>query len=166
MIRVSRPALLLLALAASALLLPGQGRNKYDGPRPEKADLPYILHARTLIETEPLQAVQSEDRKTTVYTVTGATSPARTPVPEPIFLFRSERLNADRLSLYKMDVERGNRVIKFPERPGKNSPKPVFLMVTPLEKGLFKVEVNEPIADGEYCLTPEGENTVFCFTTY
>jgi hypothetical protein len=164
MARVSRPALLLLTLSCSALLLPAQG--KYDGPRPEKADLPYILHARTLIETEPLQATQSEERRMTVYTVAGATSPARTPVPEPIFIFRSERINADRLSLYKMDVERGNRLIKFPERPGKNSPKPVFLMITPLEKSLFKVEVNEPIPDGEYCLTPDGENTVFCFTTY
>lgn len=158
-----------LALAAAVLLCaalaPAQ-RAKYDGPRPEKPDLPYMLHAQTLLETDPGEAQMTTEKKDTVYTVAGATSKARTPVPEPIFLLRSERLNADRLSLYKMTVDKGNRVIRFPERPGKNTPKPVFLMVTPLDKGLFRVEVNEPIADGEYCLTPEGENTVFCFTTY
>lgn len=152
-------------MLACVALAPAQ-RDRYDGPRPEKADLPYLLHARTLVETEAGEATMTTEKKDTVYTVPGATSKARTPVPEPIFLLRSERLNADRLSLYRMTVERGNRVIRFPERPGKSTPKPVFLMVTPLEKGLFRVEVNEPIADGEYCLTPDGENTVFCFTTY
>lgn len=161
MSRVVACTLLAFALAAA---LTAQGR--YDGPRPEKADLPYLLHARNLVETEPGEAVMSTDKRFTVYTVAGAASSVKTPVPEPIFLFKSERINADRLSLYKMTVERGSRVIRFPERPGKNTPKPVFLMVTPLEKGLFKVEVNEPIEDGEYCLTPDGENIVFCFTTY
>ncbi len=161
MSRVVACTFLAFALAAA---LTAQGR--YDGPRPEKADLPYLLHARNLVETEPGEAVMSTDKRFTVYTVAGAASSVKTPVPEPIFLFKSERINADRLSLYKMTVERGSRVIRFPERPGKNTPKPVFLMVTPLEKGLFKVEVNEPIEDGEYCLTPDGENIVFCFTTY
>ncbi|HAX45002.1 MAG: hypothetical protein M9913_22250 [Bryobacteraceae bacterium] len=151
-------------LLAGATLLAAQSR--YDGPRPERADLPYLLHARTLLETEAGEAKQSTDKRFTLYTVAGATSPARTPVPEPIFIFKSDRINADRLTLYKMTVEKGARVIRFPDRPGKNSPKPVYLMVTPLEKGLFKVEVNEPIEDGEYCLTPEGVNTVYCFTTY
>lgn len=148
------------------LALPLVAQRGYDGPRPEKADLPYILHATTLLPTETGAATQTEEKKNTIYTVAGATSSARTPVPEPIFLFKSERLNPDRLSLYRMTVEKGNRILRFPERPGKNSPKPVFLMVSPLEKGLFKVEVNEPIGEGEFCLSPDGENTVFCFTTY
>lgn len=155
---------LFVTLLAGAALLAAQSR--YDGPRPEKADLPYLLHARTLLETEAGEAQQSTDKRFTLYTVAGATSPARTPVPEPIFIFKSDRINADRLTLYKMTVEKGTRIIRFPDRPGKNSPKPVYLMVTPLEKGLFKVEVNEPIEDGEYCLTPEGVNTVYCFTAY
>jgi hypothetical protein len=155
-----------LLVLLCVLSVPLAAQSRWDGPRPEKADLPYILHARTLVETEPGEAVMSTDKRFTVYTVAGATSAVRTPVPEPIFLFKSERINPDRLSLYQMTVERGSRVIRFPDRPGRNTPKPVFLMVTPLEKGLFKVEVNEPIADGEYCLTPDGENTVFCFTTY
>jgi hypothetical protein len=155
-------------LAAALLMAPSAlaQRNKYDGPRPEKEDLPYLLHARTLVETEAGEAQMAKEKNATVYTVAGATSNARTPVPEPIFLLRAAKLNPDRLSLYKMTVEKGARVIRFPERPGKNTPKPVFLMVTALDKGLFRIEVNEPIENGEYCLTPDGDNAVFCFTTY
>jgi hypothetical protein len=85
---------------------------------------------------------------------------------EPIFLFRTERLNPDKLSLYRMTVEGGQRVLSFPNKPGKDSPKAVYMMLTPLDRGLFKLEVNEFIDDGEYCLSPEGSNAVFCFTTY
>jgi hypothetical protein len=35
-----------------------------------------------------------------------------------------------------------------------------------LEPGLYRVEVNEPLEDGEYCLSPEGSNDVFCFSEY
>jgi hypothetical protein len=157
----------LAVTAAVAVFAPvAHAQSKYDGPRPEKADLPYLLHARTLLETEAGEAQMTTEKNNTVYTLAGTTSKARTPLPEPIFILKSERLNADRLSLYKMTVDKGNRVIRFPERPGKNTPKPVFLMVTALDKGLFRVEVNEPIGEGEFCLTPEGENSVFCFTTY
>jgi hypothetical protein len=30
----------------------------------------------------------------------------------------------------------------------------------------LKVEVNEPLENGEYCLSPEGSNAVFCFSEY
>jgi hypothetical protein len=39
-------------------------------------------------------------------------------------------------------------------------------MVNRLENGLYRVEVNEYIENGEYCLSPEGSNKSFCFTTY
>ncbi|MCX7602464.1 MAG: hypothetical protein N2036_00165, partial [Bryobacteraceae bacterium] len=62
----------------------------------------------------------------------------------------------------------GSRTLTFPEggRRRKDGPKPVFLLVTMLEPGLYRVEVNEPLEDGEYCLSPEGSNDVFCFSEY
>jgi hypothetical protein len=38
------------------------------------------------------------------------------------------------------------------------------MLVTALDKGLFKLEVNEYLPNGEYCLSPDGTNQVFCFT--
>jgi len=160
-------ALLLLLLAAPAPLA-AQGSKKYAGPRPEKADVPYLLHASKLIELEKSTAAESKTKEGTLYTVSGAESPVKTPVPEPIFLFKADRLNPDRLTLYRMTVRGGSRTLYFPEggRRRKDGPRPVFVLVTMLEPGLYRVEVNEPLEDGEYCLSPEGSNDVFCFSEY
>jgi hypothetical protein len=154
---------LLLGCAATA-----QSQKKYSGPKPPKADVPFLLHAGALVETESLMAKDSQEKNSQVYTVAGATSPARTPLSEPILLFQSDKINPDKLSLFRMDVRAGSRILVLPE-PGKrkkDGPRPLFLMVTPLSPGLFRVEVNEYIDNGEYCLSPDGSNQVFCFTTY
>lgn len=143
-------------------------QKKYSGPKPPKADIPFLLHAGTLVETETLLARESQDKNSQVYTIPGATSPARTPLTEPIFIFQSDKINPDKLSLFRLDVRAGNRVLVLPE-PGKrkkDASRPLFLMVTPLSPGLFRVEVNEYLENGEYCLSPDGSNQVFCFTTF
>lgn len=154
----------ILAIATQAV--PALAQGKYAGPRPDKADIVYLQHVDRLIETETGQAVQSEEKNRTIYRVAGASSPVRTPMAEPILLFKSEKVNPDKLTMYRMAVEGGQRTLVFPNKPGKDSPKPIYLIVTPLDRGLFKIEVNEFIDDGEYCLSPEGSNAVFCFSTY
>jgi hypothetical protein len=140
-------------------------QKKYNGPRPPQPDVPYLLHAGKLIEVETSTAQESQEKGGPLYTVSGAASPTKTPVPEPIFLFRSEKTNPDRLVLYRMEVRGNNRTLQI-SKSKKDSRRPLFLMVTPLASGLFKVEVNEPLANGEYCLSPEGSNQVFCFAEY
>jgi hypothetical protein len=162
---------LLLPLLAAGLLLPqawAQSPRKYDGPRPPKPDVPFLLHAGKLVELEVSTATETQTKNGTLYTVPGATSPARTPVPEPIMLFESGRINPDKLSLFRMESRGGQRTLLLPA-PGKrkkDSARPIFMLVNPLAPGLFRVEVNEVIEDGEYCLSPEGSNQVFCFTAY
>lgn len=160
-----------LRLSAALLILAGVAvaQKKYTGPRPPKPDVPFLVHAGKLVETESNTAAESQGKDGTVYTVSGATSPARTPMPEPIMIFQSDKINPDRLSLYKMEVKGGSRSLVIPpagKRGKKDAVRPLFLMVTPLAPSLFKVEVNEVIGDGEYCLSPEGSNQVFCFTTF
>lgn len=154
---------LLLGCAATA-----QSQKKYSGPKPPKADVPFLLHATKLVETEVLTATESQEKNAQVYTVPGSTSPARTPLSEPILLFQSDKINPDKLSLFKLEVRGGNRVLVLPDsgRRKKDSVRPLFLMVTPLSPGLFRVEVNEYLEDGEYCLSPDGSNQVFCFTAF
>jgi hypothetical protein len=155
-----------LALALVALAAPSLAQSKYSGPRPEKADIVYLRHVDKLIETESGQATQAEEKNKTIYRLAGASSPSRTPMAEPVMLFKADKINPDKLTLYRMTVENGQRLLTFPNKPGKDSPKPIYLVVTALERGLFKLEVNEFIDDGEYCLSPEGSNAVFCFSTY
>lgn len=162
---LSAVALCLATLASTGI---ASAQKKYTGPRPPKPDVPFLLHAGKLTETEVATAQEGQSKDGPTYTISGATSPARTPLPEPIFLFQSEKINPDRLTLYKLDVKGGSRTLVLPN-PGKrkkDGPRPLFVMVTPLTAGLFRVEVNEVIDNGEYCLSPEGSNQVFCFTTY
>jgi hypothetical protein len=154
----------LFPLAAGAL----SAQKKYDGPRPPKPDFPYLLHAGRLHETDAGVAQQSEARDDTVYTVNGAAAAARTPMAEPIFLFQAGRLNPDKLSLYRMTVKGGQRILHFPKNPRRrrDGPRPIHLTVTPIADGIFRLEVNEFLENGEYCLSPDGANDVFCFTIY
>jgi hypothetical protein len=157
-------ALLTLTVAVSA-------QSKYSGPRPAKADVPYLLHAGSLVETEINEAKEEDRKDWKAYVVSPAASPARTPLAEPIFLLNSEKLVADKLGLYKVDVKNGKREVLFPSNPKKQKdrPRPFRLSVTRLEPGLFRLEVNHGagLEIGEYCLTPEEtSNQVFCFGVY
>jgi len=157
--------LAVLSLVAVSAML-GQSKQRYDGPRPTKDDVPFLLQAGQLTEIESGEATERNEKDATLYTVAGATSSVRTPVPEPIFIFKSDRINPERLSLFRMESKSGNRVVTIPTSRRRSGPKPIFLMVNRLSGDLWRVEVNEYLENGEYCLTPEGLNKVFCFTAY
>src|SRR6266851_4176498 len=105
--------------------------EKYDGPRPPKPDLLYLVHADNLVPTETADAKEESKKDEALYAVPGANSPARTPVPEPIFLILSEKVIPGRLELYRMEVEGA-----------------------------------QPLEDGEYTISPNDSNHVFCFEVY
>ncbi|MBL8295615.1 MAG: hypothetical protein JNN08_27465 [Bryobacterales bacterium] len=154
-------------LFASGLLL-GQNQKKYSGPRPEKADMPYLLHASNLVATEVGEASEEKRKDEVANIVKGAASTARTPLAEPIFLLRSEKLSPDKVELYAMSVKNGNREVVIPTNPkkAKNAPKPLRLSMTRLEEGLYRLEANQWLDNGEYCLSPSGTQQVFCFQVY
>ena len=153
-------ALLLASFAASGLA------QKYTGPRPPKPDIPYLMHADNLLETEVLEAKEEARGNETTAWVPGASSPVRTPMAEPIFLIDTEKIVADKLELYKFDVKRGRREVVLPKKPSKNAPRPIRVIVTNLEGRLYRIEANETLENGEYSLSPDGSNQVFCFQVY
>jgi hypothetical protein len=159
-----------LLLAAALLSLPGWAQAKrYSGPRPANADVPYLLHAGQLVQVEDTEARSSQEKGGTLYTISGAGSNIRTPVPEPVFLFKSDKLNPDRFTLFKMESRGANRTLLIPplgKSGKKDQGKPVFLLVSNLAPGLFKIEVNEVLDPGEYCLSPEGSMRAFCFASF
>ena len=152
----------LVLLAAIGLLA---GAEKYSGPLPPKPDVPYLLHASNLVELETGQAREESRKNDTNYVVSGASSPARTPLAEPIFVIDAQKLTPDRFELYRLDVKGGNREVTFSNRR-KGGNRPLHLAVTPLGGHLYKIEADEPLENGEYALSPSGENRVFCFAIY
>jgi len=152
---------------AVTLLSASMFAAEYKGPRPPKADIPYLLHADTLIQTEVTEAKQETQKKTTAYTVSGASSPARTPLAEPIFLMEQNRIDPGTLELWKLEVRNGQRVISMTGGSHKRgSAGPFHLTVTKIADGLFRIEVEDILENGEYSLSPTGSNVAFCFEEY
>ena len=139
--------------------------QKYDGPRPPKKDVIYLLHADNLIPTETGEA-KEEGKKDPVYTFPGTSSPARTPLAEPIFILDSDSIKPDSVELYRMDVRSGHREVKVSGGSRRGGGKAIRLSVTRLDKGLYKLEASETLDPGEYVLSPTGGNHVFCFEVY
>ena len=155
---------LALAFALAAAL----AAQKYDGPRPPKPDVPYLLHAARLIPTDVDEAKEEKRKEGTAFVTTGAAAKARTPLAEPIFLFESKSIPPEKLSLYKLDVKTGNREVFFFDNPKKrkDSSKQLRISATRVAPGLYRLEPTEPLPNGEYALTPADSNTVFSFTIY
>lgn len=152
----------ILLVAAGAVL----GQEPYRGPVPEKADLPYIRHANKLVATDVGQASEQAAKGDTVVTVPGANATAKTPLTEPAFLIKQAKLDASQMQLFKMEAKGGQRELRLAQRPGKKDARPVRMSLDPLGNGLYKLEVQEPLANGEYCLSPTGSSAVFCFAVY
>lgn len=151
--------LLLLALAA-ALAFP---QSKYTGPRPPKPDIPYLLQADRLIETEAVDAKEETKKDDTIYSVPGAASSAKTPLAEPAFLFEAKNVQPDRLQLYKLESKNGRREILMKR---KRPQRPVHLSIKRLAPNLYRIEANEYLENGEYSFSPTDSNQVFCFSVY
>jgi hypothetical protein len=161
---MKRSVLLFTAVLAFATLAPAQ--RDYSGPRPPKPDVPYLLHADTLVETEASEAREESRKNESVYTISGAASPVRTPLAEPVFLFLSEKISPDSLGLFRVEVKGGNRQVVLSKK--KRDSRTLRLTATRLADKLYRIEVNEGmgLANGEYSLSPEGTNQVFCFAIY
>ncbi len=155
-INVVRQAVLFLLAAAAAFA------QKYDGPRPPKPDVLYLVHADNLIPTETTDARQEKN----TFIVSGDSSPSRTPLAEPIFLIEADKIQPQSLELYKFEVKHGRREVNISQGRFRSGSKALHLTVTPLGGNLYKVEADQELENGEYVLSPEGSNTVFCFEEY
>ncbi len=156
-----RRVFLLSVFIASATAFAAE---QYAGTPPPKPDVPYLVVADNVTATEVSEASQQTGKKDDIiYVIAGSNSSAKTPLPSPVFVLQSETLNPDKLQVYKLDIRDGHREIVFSR---KKPPKPYTLTVTRYSDNLFKLEVDGSLPPGEYSMTPEGSNAVFCFAVY
>ncbi len=151
-----------IALIA-APLLPAQ---KYKGPVPPKPDLPYIVHGNDLVATDVADAKEETRKDLKVYVIQGPGAKARTPLAGPVFLFQAERIPVDRLKLYPLQAKAGQREVAFHVKKPKESAQPARLNITKLGETLFRIEVVDTLAGGQYGISPDGSNQVYCFEVF
>jgi hypothetical protein len=151
---------------ALAFLIAGclAAAEKYTGPVPPKPDIPYLLHASALVETEVANANQG--KKSDQYIISGASSPARTPLAEPIFIIDAQKIQPDTFELYRLDVKGGNREVSLNGGSRRHGSRALHLSVKPLGGHLYRVEVDEALENGEYALSPSNDNRAYCFEIY
>jgi hypothetical protein len=154
--------ILALAVVAGATMAWAQ---KYTGPKPPKPDMLYLVHADSLIPTEVTEAKQETKKGDVTYSIPGPNSSARTPLAEPIFIIDSDKIQPSTLELYKMEVKSGHREVTMALRHTRGN-KPLRLSVTRLDRGLYRVEVDQEIENGQYAISLNGSDTVFCFEVY
>src|SRR5580692_9487045 len=149
---------LLLAALATA------NAQKYTGPAPAKADLPYIKHATNLIATEPVEAKEQKSGADTLWTIDGANSPSKTPLALPIFVVKADKLNPASLQMYRLESKEGHRELTG---SAKKSAEPIHVQVTRLSgDNLYQLDVYNSLDAGEYALVMEGSTRMFCFQVY
>src|ERR1035437_4107155 len=152
-----------LALCFSAAF--AAAAQNYTGPLPPKADLPYLKHAENLVPTEMQEAKEEKGKKDDItYVLAGAASSARTPLASSVLLLQADKLVPAKLALYKLEPRNGRREITFSP---KKQPQAIRVELTHLNNDkLYRLEVEESLEPGEYGLSAEGSNQVFCFQVY
>lgn len=160
--RLILSVLVLLAFVAGSV----SAAEKYAGPRPPKADVPYLLHADNLVETEAGVAATETRKDATMAILKGASSPVKTPLAEPIFIIRTEKFSPEKFEAYKLEAKNGQREVMIGHKKPKNVQRPVHLSITRLDDRLYRIEVDEPLDNGEYTLTPQGSDDTFSFSIY
>jgi len=158
------PFLAFLAVLSASVLTAAD--QKYSGPRPPKPDIPYLMHADNLIETEVTEAQEEDRNREVLNSIPGENSPVRTPLAEPIFLIDAQKIVPEKLEMYRFEVRRGRREITFPKKQSRDAPRPIRVMITQIEGKLYRLEANQILENGEYALSPDGSTKVFAFQVY
>jgi hypothetical protein len=162
---MSRSVLACLALFVASAI-PGHGQAKYSGPVPPKPDTPYLLHASTLVPLEAADAKEEQRKDDIAYQVPGAESSVKTPLASPIFLFDSQKITPEQLELYRVEAKNGRREIVFSKKKRDKNPQSLRLSIQRVTSNLYRIEVVQSLENGDYCLTPNGSNQVFCFQEF
>jgi hypothetical protein len=158
-----RSAIAALLVALTAFPLAAQQR--YTGGPPPKKNIPFLIHADNLLETETQKATEQAKKNETTYIIPGEKSTARTPLASPMLVMDADGLDPTRLQLFALEVKDGHREVKF-KKKGKGGAMPLNIEVTKVRGTLYQIRVLDSLDRGEYSLSPDGSNDVFCFEVF
>ena len=129
--------LCVILLLAPLVAAQSTAKRKSGLPDPPKKDVPYIIHADQLLETEIGEAKEEQRKDEQVYTIPGRGSTVKTPLAGPEFLLESEAIPPDKLQLYKLESKGGRREV-IVLRKKKPVARPVRLSIYQIQDRLFK----------------------------
>jgi hypothetical protein len=132
--------------------LPGHPNGAEVPGRVPPAPIFRIWSTPTAWWTRRVTEAKEEKKKDDItHAVAGASSPAKTPLAGPVFIFEADKLSANKIQLYKFEVKNGLARSGFPTRQA------LVTTAAPTSRpggNLYKIEVDEAWKT-EYGLTPE-----------
>ena len=134
-------------------------------PKPEKKDVPYLIHASTLVQTEIARPVPKEDGGMTTWSIPGESSLAKTPLALPAFVIDAAAVAPLKLQLYRFELKGAHRELTLAKN-GPGETQPILITVANLSGTLYRIEVVNEVENGEYGLTVPGSNQFFCFSVF
>jgi len=154
-----------IAVLAALVTIPLAAQLKYTGHAPPKKNIPYLVHADNLVETETQKATEETKKDDTIYTIPGDKSPVRTPLASPLLVIDADGLDATKLQLFQVDVKNGHRQVTF-KKKGKGGSMPLNTEITKVSGTLYQIRVLDSLEPGEYSISPDGSNDAFCFQVF
>jgi hypothetical protein len=151
-----------LAILLSGFLIAGM---EYTGPRPPRKDTVYLVQADRLVPTDAGIARRQTAANGITYIVPGERSTARTPLASPTLVVEAGNLSADKLRLFRLDIRNGHRELNFHYK-SRDGAFPLRAAIANLAAGLYRIDVLDSLPAGEYALSPDGANDVFCFEVF
>jgi hypothetical protein len=157
--------LAIAALTLALIALPAAAQQKYTGDAPPKKNIPFLVHADNLVETEARKATEQLKKEDATYSVPGEKSTARTPLASPMLVIDAGGLDPAKLQLFRLEVKNGHREVTL-KRKGKGGAMPLNIEVSKVSGTLYQIRVLDSLDIGEYSLSPEGSNDAFCFEVF
>jgi len=134
-------------------------------PKPDKKDIPYLLLADNLVQTEVVRPEAQQTSDGTSYSIPGETSLAKTPLALPVFLIDIAQIQPEKLRLIHLTASSGHRQVLIRKTPSPDDP-PLLLTATKVAGSLYRLEAVNEIENGEYALNTAGSDQFFCFTVF
>src|ERR1700735_2666459 len=97
------------ALVGMVLAIGLCAQTKSAVSKPEKKDVPYLIHASTLVQTEIARPVPKEDGDMTTWSIPGESSLAKTPLALPAFVIDASAISPAKLQLYQFELKGAHR---------------------------------------------------------
>jgi hypothetical protein len=138
-------------------------------PDPPKADMVYLLLADNLVPTDATEAQveyknKGKKNEESTHYVPGEHASAKTPLTSPVFVMKRGSVSPEDLQVFAFEVKNGRREVTFSH---KKSMHPFTLTITPTAtESVYRLEVDQALPPGEYAVTPNGSERVFCFAIY
>jgi hypothetical protein len=76
---------------------------------------------------------------------------------------KEDTMAVERLAVYPFEIKNGRREVTFSH---KKQLKPYTLTLKKLSDALYRLEVDQSLPPGEYAITPNGADEVYCFAVY